>query len=60
MSLLAPETEFKNEDVFNFGTIQEADYKISSDFLGAEKQNDSIQIKKLINRKVTQIVKDKV
>jgi len=57
--LIATRDEFKNEDVFNFGTIQEADYKISSDFLGAEKQNDSIQIKKLINRKVTQIVKDK-
>ena len=56
--LIATRDEFKNEDVYNFGTIQEADYKISSDFLGAEKQNDSIQIKKLINRKVTQIVKD--
>lgn len=34
--LIATRDEFKNEDVFNFGTIQEADYKISSDFLGAE------------------------
>ncbi len=57
--LIATRDEFKNEDVFNFGTIQEADYKISSDFLGAEQQSDSIQIKKLINRKVTQIVKDR-
>ncbi|WBL23095.1 sensor histidine kinase [Zunongwangia sp. HRR-M8] len=56
--LIATRDELKNEEVFNFGSIQEADYKISSDFLGAEQKNDSIQMKKLINRKVTKIVKD--
>ncbi|WP_417887244.1 sensor histidine kinase [Zunongwangia sp.] len=56
--LFSTRDDSKGEDILNFNSIQKKGYKVSSDFLGSENDNDSIQITKLINKQVTKIIKN--
>ncbi|MDT0688274.1 HAMP domain-containing sensor histidine kinase [Salegentibacter sp. F188] len=50
--------EFRNEDFFESESFLEKDYKISSGFLDTDQ--DSIQFTKLINKRVTNVVKKNI
>ncbi|MDT0651354.1 sensor histidine kinase [Autumnicola edwardsiae] len=50
--------KLKNEDFFQSESFLEEDYKVSSGFLNADE--DSIQFTKLINKRVTNIVKNNI